>query len=71
MDGLSNYNQIEITLEDRQKNAFIYPWGNFAYCFMHFSFKNARDTFHHAMFYSFHNLEHISISFVDDLTVKS
>ena len=31
MDGFSRYNQIQITLEDQHKTAFICPWGTFTY----------------------------------------
>ena len=31
MDGFSEYNQIQIKPGDQHKNAFICPWGTFAY----------------------------------------
>ena len=31
MHGFSGYNQIQIKSKDQHKNAFICPWGTFAY----------------------------------------
>ena len=45
MDGFSGYNQIQIKSEDQHKNAFICPWGTFAYRKMPFGLKNAGATF--------------------------
>jgi hypothetical protein len=45
MDGFSGYNQIQINPEDRNKTAFICPWGTFAYKKMPFCLKNVGATF--------------------------
>lgn len=31
MDGFSGYNQIKMSIEDREKTAFTTPWGTFCY----------------------------------------
>ena len=41
MDGFFGYNQLQIKPEDQHKNAFICPWGTFAYRKIPFGLKNA------------------------------
>jgi hypothetical protein len=45
MDGISNYNQIQIKLKDKQKTALIFPWSTFAYRKLPFGLKNVGATF--------------------------
>jgi len=71
MDGFSGYNQINIAPGDQQKNAFIYPWGTFAYKKLPFSLKNAGATFQRAMSYAFHDIRHIVQPYLDDLPAHS
>jgi hypothetical protein len=71
MDGFSGYNQINIVLEDQHKNAFIFPWGTFAYRKLPFGLKNASATFQHAMSYDFHDIKHIVQPYLDDLPTHS
>jgi hypothetical protein len=71
MDGFSGYNQIQIHPADQYKTAFTTPWGTFSYRFMPFGLKNAGATFQWAMTYIFHNLSHIILAYLDDLTAQS
>nr|YP_009315974.1 hypothetical protein [Cocos nucifera]AOX12968.1 hypothetical protein [Cocos nucifera] len=45
LDDLSGYNQIKMAEEDREKTAFITPWGTFCYVVMPLGFKNAGATY--------------------------
>jgi hypothetical protein len=71
MDGFSGYNQIQIHPADQYKTTFTTPWGTFAYCVMPFGLKNAGTTFQWAMTYIFHDLAHIILAYLDDLTARS
>ena len=69
--GKNGNNQIQIQKEDHYKTAFITPWGTFAYRVIPFGLKNYRATFQRAMTYCFHDLIHIILVFLDDLTTRS
>jgi hypothetical protein len=71
MDGFSGYNQIQIHPVDQYKTAFTTPWGTFAYRVMPFGIKNARETFQWPMTYIFHDLAHIILAYLDNLTTRS
>jgi hypothetical protein len=71
MDDLSVYNQIQIHLADQYKTAFTTPWGTFSYRVMPFGLKNIGTTFQWAMTYIFHDLAHIILAYLDDLTARS
>jgi hypothetical protein len=71
MDGLSGYNQIQIHPVDQYKTTFTTPWGTFAYRVMPFGLKNASTTFQRVMTYIFHDLAHIILAYLDDLTARS
>jgi hypothetical protein len=71
MDGFSGYNQIQIHPADQYKTAFTNPWGTFAYRVMPFGLKNVGTTFQKDMRYIFHDLYHIILSYLDDLTTQS
>jgi hypothetical protein len=71
MDGFSGYNQLQIHLADQYKTAFTTLWGNFSYHVMPFSLKNVGTTFQLAMTYIFHDLAHIILAYLDDLTARS
>jgi hypothetical protein len=71
MDGFSGYNQIQIHPADQYKTTFTTPWGTFAYRVMPFGLKNAGATFQWAMTYIFHDLAHIILAYLDDLTARS
>jgi hypothetical protein len=71
MDGFSGYNQIQIHPTDQYKTAFTTPWGTFAYHVMPFGLKNVDATFQRAMTYIFHDLAHIILAYLDDLTARS
>lgn len=66
MDGLSIYNQIEITPEYHKKTRFLYPWGTFTYRKFPFGLQNAGATFQWAMSYAFHDIKHIVQPYLDD-----
>jgi hypothetical protein len=68
MDGFSGYNQIQIHPTDQYKTAFTTPWGTFSYHVMPFGLKNVGATFQWAMTYVFHDLSHIILAYLDDLT---
>jgi hypothetical protein len=71
MDGFSGYNQINITLEDQHKTAFICPWVTFSYRKLPFGLKNPGATFQHAMSYAFHDIKHIIQPYLDNLPSHS
>jgi hypothetical protein len=71
MDGFSSYNKIQIHLVDQYKTAFTTPWGTFSYRVMPFVLKNVGVTFQQAMTYVFHDLAHIILAYLDDLTNQS
>jgi hypothetical protein len=71
MDGFSGYNKIQIHPVDQYKTTFTTPWGTFSYRVMPFSLKNADATFQWAMTYIFHDLAHIILAYLDDLTARS
>jgi hypothetical protein len=41
MDGYSNYNQVKMAEEDKDKTTFILEWGAYAYNIMPFGLCNA------------------------------
>lgn len=45
LDDFSGYNQIKMAEEDREKTAFITPWGTFCYVVMPLGLKNAGATY--------------------------
>ena len=49
LDGYSEYNQIEIALEDQEKTTFTYPFSTFAFIKMPFRLCNAPGTFQRCM----------------------
>jgi hypothetical protein len=67
MDGFSRYNQIQIKPKDQHKTSFIFSWGTFTY----WGLKNDGATFQWAMFFSFHDLQHIVEVYLDDLASRS
>jgi len=71
MDGFSRYNHICIRYSDQLKTAFTSSWETFAYKVMPFGLKNVGATFQHAMSYYFHDLVHIILAYLDDLTAHS
>ena len=72
MDGFSEYNQIRMALEDREKTTFITMWGTFRYKVMPYGLKNARATYQRAMVTLFHDMMHKEIEvYVDDLIANS
>jgi hypothetical protein len=71
MDGFSGYNQIQIHPTDQYKTSFTTPWGTFSYPFMPFRLKNTGTTFQRAMNYVFHDITHIILTYLDDLTAQS
>jgi hypothetical protein len=71
MDGFSSYNQIQIHLADQYKTTFTTPWGTFSYRVMPFGLKNVGAMFQRAMTYVFHDLAHIILAYLDDLTSQS
>ena len=70
MDGFFGYNQIHIWKYDKYKTAFTNPWGTIAYRVMLFGLKNAGATFQWAMMYYFHDLIHIILVYLNDLTAR-
>jgi hypothetical protein len=71
MDRFSGYNQIQIPPANQYKTTFTTPWGTFAYRFMPVGLKNASTTFQWAMTYIFHDMAHIILSYLDNLTTRS
>lgn len=47
------------------------PWGTFTYEVIPFGLKNVGATFQQAMNYIFHDLAHLILTYLDDLTIQS
>ena len=72
IDDFSEYNQIWMALEDREKTVFVTMWGTFCYKVMPFGLKNVGTTYQRAMVTLFHDMMHKEIEvYVDDLIAKS
>ena len=70
LDGYSEYNQIEIALEDQEKTTFTYPFGTFAFRKMPFGLCNAPGTFQRCMMGIFSDMIEIIMEiFMDDFSV--
>jgi len=70
LDGYSDYNQIEIALEDQEKTTFTCPFGTFAYRRMPFGLCNAPAMFQRCMFSIFSDMvERFLEIFMDDFSV--
>ncbi|GAU40633.1 hypothetical protein TSUD_190100 [Trifolium subterraneum] len=63
---------IKMAVEDREKTAFITPWGTLCYKVMPFGLTNAGATYQRGMTTLFHDMMHKEIEvYVDDMIVKS
>ena len=72
MDGFSDYNQIKMAPEDKDKTTFVTQWGPFFYKVMPFGLKNAGETYQRAMVALFHDMIHHEIEvYVDDMIARS
>lgn len=72
LDGLSNFNQIEVDLKDQFKTIFKTPWVILTYNRIPFGLINSRATFQKAMKSSFVDLkDKFIIIYLNDLTVFS
>ena len=72
MDGFSGYNQIKVLPEDKEKIAFITPWGTFMYAKMPFGLMNAGATFQRAMDIAFaEENDKFVVVYMVDITVYS
>jgi hypothetical protein len=72
IDGFSDYNQIAVHQDDKEKTAFTTPWGTFMYDKMPFGLMNARETFQRAMDIAFvGKSDKFVVIYLDDLTVFS
>eukprot|EP00253_Pinus_taeda_P013985 PITA_13985 len=69
LDGFSEYNQIQISLEDQDNTTFTCPWGTFAYRVLPFGLCNAPATFQRVVLSIFAELVHDSVEiYMDDFT---
>jgi hypothetical protein len=72
IDGFSDYNQIAMNEQDREKTAFTTPWGTFMYEKMPFGLMNVGATFQHAMDIAFiGERDKFVVIYLDDLTLFS
>nr|XP_027122183.1 uncharacterized protein LOC113739139 [Coffea arabica] len=68
----AGYHQILMAEEDREKTAFITPWGTFCYRVMPFGLKNVGATYQRTMTTLFHDMIHQEMEvYVDDIIIKS
>ncbi|XP_071918759.1 uncharacterized protein [Coffea arabica] len=71
-DCFAGYHQILMAEEDREKTAFITPWGTFCYRVMPFGLKNAGATYQRTMTTLFHDMIHREMEvYVNDIIIKS
>jgi hypothetical protein len=72
LDGFSGYNQIMVHPDDREKMAFMTPWGTFMYAKMPFGLMNAGVTFQREMDIAFTNeRDKFIVIYLDDITIYS
>ena len=72
MDGSSGYNQIRMSVKDKDHTAFRTPKGIFNYKRMPFGLKNAGATYQRAMTKIFDEMIHDLVEcYVNDLVVKT
>jgi len=71
MDDFFDYNQIHIHHVDQCNTKFTSPWGTLSYRVMPFGLQNAGATFQQAIKSDFHDLSHISLSYLDNPTTRS
>ena len=70
LDGYSEYNQIEIALENQEKTMFTYPFSTFTFRKMSFELCNAPRTFQRCMMGVFSDMiEHILDIFMEYFSV--
>ena len=70
LDGYSEYFQIEIAMEDKEKTTFTFPFGTYAYRRMPFRLCNAPATFQRCMLSIFNDMvERIMEVYMDDITI--
>ena len=72
INGYSSYNQIYVHEDDREKNAFMTPWGTFMYDKMPFGIMNIGTTFQRAMdIYFVGEKIKFVVVYLDDITIFS
>jgi hypothetical protein len=72
LDGFSGYNQIMVHSDDREKKAFMTPWGAFMYDKIPFSLMNVKATFQREMDIVFSkNKNNFILIYLDDIIVYS
>jgi hypothetical protein len=72
LDGLSGYNQVLVSEEDRLKTTFRSKWEMFSYKCIPFGLINAGETFQRAMDVDFQGLiNKCVVVYLDDVTVYS
>jgi hypothetical protein len=72
VDGFTDYNQVSVLPEDREKTTFTTPWGTFMYAKMPFGLMNAGVTFQRAMDILFiGEKDKFVVIYLDDITVFS
>jgi hypothetical protein len=72
LDGFSGYNQVMVHPDDREKTAFMTPWGTFMYAKMPFDLMNFGATFQRAMDIMFAEEKgKFIVIYLDNITVYS
>jgi hypothetical protein len=72
LDCYSGYHQIAIKEEDKEKTAFITPFGAYCYTTMSFGLKNTRATYQQAIQACFKRQVNKNVeAYVDDVVVKT
>ena len=71
-DAYSGYHQIKMVVKDREKTAFITPFGAFCYVSMPFGLKSAQVTSQRCVQNCLHDQIGCNVhAYVDDIVVKS
>ena len=72
LDAYSGYHQIKMAVKDKEKTAFITPFGAFCYVSMPFGLKSAQATYQRCVQNCLHNQIGRNVhAYVDDIVVKS
>ena len=71
LDLAKGFYQVPVNPADRDKTAFVTPWGKFCFVRMPFGLRNAPTTFQHLMDTVLAGLEGYAVPYIDDILIYS